>query len=115
MHHHHLTMLDIETVPDRETIPERLLRQMEQDPKFFPPLPFHPVVAVSIVQAEIHRPPERRSEWFKVLGVKSQSGPERGILDRFWQGYVPKVRPRFVTWNGRGFDFPVLLFTYGPG
>ena len=108
MQHNHLCMLDVETVPDRAMMPDKVLRLMESDPKYFPPLPFHKVVAVSLVQAEIHRPADRRSEWYKISGIKSQGGDERDILDRLWRGYVPRIRPRFVTWNGRPFDFPVL-------
>src|SRR3954471_3155455 len=33
---------------------------------------------------------------------------EQQVLKRFWEEYFPSTKPRVVTWNGKGFDMPVL-------
>ena len=49
-------------------------------------------------------------EWEKVPGSKLQRGSEKELLERFWQIVQPKgkARPRLVSFNGRGYDGPVL-------
>jgi hypothetical protein len=48
--------------------------------------------------------------WEKVPDSKIQRGGEREILERFWQIVAPKgkPRPKLVSFNGRGYDGPVL-------
>ncbi len=94
--------LDIETVPDRRLIPADW-----PDDKF-PKLPWHKVVAISFVEAEIERSGER--ERYAVTACRSggdESYDEERLLRSFWK-YFEARRPRVVTWNGRGFDLPVL-------
>lgn len=102
--HHQICCLDIETVPDTDILPAGA------DPKEFPPLPCHKVVAISMVVAEIVRGAADRSEWFRVTEVRSggkEDYTEAQLLRAFW-AWFPRSRPRVVTWNGRKFDIPVL-------
>lgn len=52
-------------------------------------------------------------EWEKVPGSKIFRGDERAILEKFWE-LVARSKtngrlPRLVSFNGRGFDGPVLM------
>lgn len=101
--HRHLTCLDSETVPDTEALPEGF------DPAEFPKTPFHKVVAISLVEADIIRSADG-TEWFRVTGIGScgrEDSTEAQLLKGFWS-YWEKRRPRAVTWNGRAFDMQVL-------
>jgi hypothetical protein len=53
--------------------------------------------------------PER--PWEKVPGSKIYRGDERALLTRFWELVAPKseVAKRLVTFNGRGYDGPMLM------
>lgn len=103
MDHDSIICLDIETVPDRSLIPDW------DDGKFPPKIIWHQVVAISFVAARI--------EYDKGLPTRyavecCRSGgdadwDERRLLSKFWQ-YFGEHTPRAVTWNGKGFDLPVL-------
>jgi 3'-5' exonuclease len=100
MLHDKIVCLDIETIPDRELIPD-------WDVGEFPPKPiWHQVVAISFVEARLIRGngPE------KYLVTCCRSGGRAAWDERqskFWQ-YFAENAPRVVTWNGKGFDLPVL-------
>jgi predicted PolB exonuclease-like 3'-5' exonuclease len=102
MHHDRLVCLDIETVPDRTLIPH-------WDEGKCPPKPiWHRIVAISFVQASIER--NESSESYAVTGCRSggqADWDEQRLLSKFWQ-YFAESAPRVVTWNGKGFDLPVL-------
>lgn len=53
--------------------------------------------------------PER--PWEKVAGSKIFRGDERELIARFWEivGAAGRERPLLVTFNGRGYDGPVLM------
>ena len=103
MEHEKIICLDIETVPDRSLIPDWV------DGKFPPKPIWHQIVAISFVEARI--------EYDKGLAGKyavvcCRSGgeadwDEQRLLSKFWQ-YFAEFTPRVVTWNGKGFDLPVL-------
>jgi hypothetical protein len=56
---------------------------------------------------------------FRLLDLTVLDAPEfrpSEITKRFWQGWLHYGRPRFVTFNGRGYDLPVLelaAYRYG--
>jgi predicted PolB exonuclease-like 3'-5' exonuclease len=63
--------------------------------------PLHRVVAIAVVQ--------RRGE---TLGVESLGTPdtdEAGLIGRFFER-IEKYTPTLVSWNGGGFDLPVLHY-----
>ncbi|ACL62336.1 3'-5' exonuclease [Methylobacterium nodulans] len=101
--HGHLVSFDIETVPDRELIPNH--------PKDkFPPQPItHRVVAISLVEAKIVRRADRTERY--IVNCCRTGGradwDEKRLLAGFWQ-YFANSHARVVTWNGKGFDLPVL-------
>jgi len=105
---------DIETIPDVEGIrrlhnlpadlPDRevaeiafQIRRTKTGSDFLPPQQ-HRVVVISCVL--------RSDEGIKVFSLE---GKEAEIIQRFYEG-VEKFVPQLVSWNGGGFDLPVLNY-----
>lgn len=61
----------------------------------------HRVVAISGVL--------RTGDQLKVWSLGTPESPERELVERFFAG-VEKYSPTLVSWNGRGFDLPVLHY-----
>ena len=103
MEHDKIICLDIETVPDRALIPEWSEGK-------FPPKPiWHQIVAISFVEAQINYD-NGLPEKYAVTCCRSSGDSEwdeQRLLSKFWQ-YFAECAPRVVTWNGKGFDLPVL-------
>lgn len=51
---------------------------------------------------------EEKHAWEKVPQSEIQRGTEAELLEAFWQ-IVGRKRPRLVTYNGRGYDGPMLM------
>jgi predicted PolB exonuclease-like 3'-5' exonuclease len=85
-------ILDIETIPDPE-LPRA------DDSEKVPAPPFNQIVTIGCLLLEDYVP--------KKLGVVGEGKDERAMLTDLatWLG---KSRPTIVTWNGRGFDMPVI-------
>jgi 3'-5' exonuclease len=108
---------DIETVPDVEGL-RRLhgldagisdkgvaemafqLRRQATGSEFLPPHQ-HRIVAVSCAL--------RERDSFRVWSLGEAGEDEGGLIQRFFDG-LEKYTPQLVSWNGRGFDFPVLHY-----
>lgn len=136
MRHPNLFVFDIETIPDTEAT-ERLLGldpgehdvqtlrddlaqyhlEITNGQNDFPRQPFHRIVAISFLTAEIHRD-EDEMESYALQEVRSggrEDASERDLIAGFFQ-HLERIKPRLVTFNGRGFDLPVLKYramTYG--
>jgi len=61
----------------------------------------HRIVAISVVM--------RRAEQFKVWSLGEEKSDEADLLRRFFDG-IDKYAPTLVSWNGGGFDLPVLHY-----
>lgn len=85
-------ILDIETIPDPE------LPRMDDSDKV-PPPPFNSIVTLGCLLLVDYVP--------KRLGVIGEGGTERSMLTDF-AAWIDKQKPTIVTWNGRGFDMPVI-------
>ena len=127
MQHQNLFVFDIETVPDTdaafnltgETSPDTDLRRKAiedyhldiTDGKYsFPRQPFHKVVAISFLEAEIERDSGQEGYVLKDLRSGGEAGfDEKQLLQGFFT-YVERIRPRLVSFNGRSFDLPVLKY-----
>ena len=108
---------DIETVPDVEGIrrlhgldgglPDRDVAEMaftlrrQATGNDFLPLHLHRVVAISCAL--------RDRDSFKVWSLGAGGEPEAELVQRFFDG-IDKYTPQIVSWNGGGFDFPVLHY-----
>ena len=105
---------DIETIPDIEA-GKRLYeldglndediarvmftKQRELRDSEFLPLHLHRVIVISIVL--------RTVDGLKVWSLGSKDSTEKEIITRFFDG-IEKYTPTLVSWNGSGFDLPVL-------
>lgn len=127
MQHQNLFVFDIETVPDTDAVPnltgfddpdpgrrreelERYHLEITDGRNPFPRQPFHRVVAISFLEAEIAR--ERGQEAYHLRELRSGGEPgfdEKQLLEGFFQ-YFERLKPRLVSFNGRGFDLPVLKY-----
>ena len=84
-----LICLDIETVPDTDAMPA------DSDPAAFPKLPYHKVVAISMVEAEIVQSATEPSERFRVVDVRSGGREEFGEAELgAFAGRVSRRSPR---------------------
>lgn len=93
-----LTM-DIETVPD-----ESLYAAPDTPPgqeKPFPPIFAHRPVAIGVLWLG----PDLQ---FERLGIIGEGQDEAGQLRAFSE-FMAREAPTLVTWNGRGFDLPVII------
>lgn len=113
-------VFDIETVPDVET-GRRLhgleglddadtakamfhLRRNEVGHDFLP-LHLHKVVAISCVLANVHGGGDLINVW----SLGEPDAPEAELIKRFYDG-LDRFTPDLVSWNGSGFDLPVLHY-----
>jgi predicted PolB exonuclease-like 3'-5' exonuclease len=85
-------VLDIETIPDPE------LPRIEESERV-PPPPHNQIVTIGCMLLEDYVP--------KRLGVVGEHGGEGQMLDAFAH-WLDAKRPTVITWNGRGFDMPVI-------
>jgi 3'-5' exonuclease len=86
-------VLDIETVPDPE-----LPRQDDSDR--VPPPPLNKIVTLGCLLLEDYVP--RR------LGVVGGGKGDEGAILADFAHWLDSKKPTVVTWNGRGFDMPVI-------
>ena len=109
-------VFDIETVPDVELgrrvlgleglSDEQVAKAMysarrQQGGNDFLPLEQHKVVAISCVL--------RSREQLKVWSLGDLDSSEGELIARFFDG-IEKYAPDLVSWNGSGFDLPVLHY-----
>jgi predicted PolB exonuclease-like 3'-5' exonuclease len=114
----HYLVFDVETRVDKElvkqiydpedcltldqaydTARDKLLERSGQQSDFFP-VPFHIPIAIATLQAD----EDYRIKSLGCIGADRFS--EADLVSKFWQSFE-NVRT-FVTFNGRGFDLPVL-------
>jgi predicted PolB exonuclease-like 3'-5' exonuclease len=91
-------VLDIETVPEMSG--NDTSGGWTADDKGFPPLHVHRPVVVGVLWLD-H---ELR---FRRLGIVGEGKDEREMLEDL-SAFVTRHQPELVTYNGRGFDLPVL-------
>ncbi len=111
-----ILVFDIETVPDTaggrvvhdlhglddESTRQAMgsLRLTSKGTDFQPPH-LHRIVAISCGL--------RQGDTFRVWSLGEPDAPEAELVQRFFDG-VEKYRPTLVSWNGSGFDLPVLHY-----
>lgn len=111
-------VFDIETVPDvaglralqgldasmsDAAVAELVFQRRRQatNGSDFLPLHQHRVVAISCVM--------RGDDGLKAWTVGKLGAPEKEIIQRFYDG-IERYTPQLVSWNGGGFDLPVLHY-----
>lgn len=127
MQHQSLFIFDIETVPDTEVARNltgcesddvAVLRQALDDyhltitdgKNAFHRQPFHKVIAISFLIADIERDGMQEHYTFRELRSGGKvDATEKELLQGFFS-HVGKMKPRLVSFNGRTFDLPVLKY-----
>lgn len=122
-------VLDIETVVDGRLVqrvkwpsepglsPEAARRRLSEElleasggKSDFVPHVFHVPVSVALAGVD---------DGFRLVGLATLDRPRfrpHAIARHFWEGWERRGRPQLVTFNGRGFDLPVLelaAYRYG--
>jgi len=113
----HCFAFDIETVPDVEfgrrlwglddSLSDKdvgnamMFRHEQQTGSSFLPLHQHRVVAISVAL--------RSRDSFRVWSLGDVDADEAEIVGRFFDG-IERYSPDLVSWNGSGFDLPVLHY-----
>ncbi len=109
-------VFDIETVPDVElgrklyelgdlndadVATVMFTKQRQIRGSDFLPAPQQRIVAISAVM--------RSRDGLKIFSLGEEQSPEREIVQRFFDG-LERYTPVLVSWNGSGFDLPVLNY-----
>lgn len=123
-------VFDIETVPDHEIVYDLLdiersenLTMLDVRKKLseyhllitdgrndFPRQLFHKIVCISFLEARIDHEDGRESyNIVKFDSASIKNSTEEDLVKWFWD-YVRKINPRFISFNGRMFDMPVLKY-----
>ena len=115
-------VFDIETIPDAagirrlegipdsvsdiDVVTQALAERKEKTGTEFMPLHLQKVVAISCV---IRRTTRDGAPQFKVGSVGDANSSEKEIIQAFFD-LIEKYTPQLVSWNGSGFDLPVLHY-----
>jgi 3'-5' exonuclease len=91
----------LDGLPDAEVAKAMFALRRQGSGGEFLPLEQHRVVAISCVL--------RSRDGLKVWSLGDVSSPEAELIERFFDG-VEKFSPDLVSWNGSGFDLPVLTY-----
>jgi 3'-5' exonuclease len=107
---------DIETIPDVEfgrrlyDLPDldqesvakiMFFKQQQARQTTFLPLPQHRVVVISAVL--------RTRDGLHIFSLDAENAGEKDVIQRFYDG-LDRYSPDLVSWNGAGFDLPVLHY-----
>ncbi|MBU6140884.1 MAG: 3'-5' exonuclease [Proteobacteria bacterium] len=128
MQHQNLFVFDIETIPDlnaarnlldfsdgsttelREGLTKYHLDLTDQKNSFLRQ-PFHQVVSISFLEAEIVRDFSGQ-EFYRLIDIRSGGDLQSSEVDliRGFFTHLKKNFSRLVSFNGKGFDLPVLKY-----
>ena len=90
-----------ETLADSEVAEFAMQRQRAKNGSDFLPLHLQRIAVISCAL--------RSDEGFRVWSLSEPKSNEGEIIQRFFDG-VEKFTPQLVSWNGGGFDLPVLHY-----
>jgi predicted PolB exonuclease-like 3'-5' exonuclease len=123
--HQHLLVFDLETVPDTHAAERLLGNRYENDEERraaldsyqqnasngrspFLNVPLHRIVAIGVLHATITATDFGESYALQNFRCVGQTDWDEVRLIRGFLQRCDELRPRLVTFNGRGFDLPVL-------
>ena len=96
------TLHDIdERVPDRDVAEFAFRERRARTGQDFLPLHLHRVVAIACAL--------REGDAFRCWSLGAPDADEPDLIRRFFDG-IDKYTPQLVSWNGGGFDLPVLHY-----
>ena len=94
-------LYDLDGLEDREVAEIMFHKQREASGSDFLRHHLHRVVAISVVL--------RSADRFKLWSLGEPESPEEELIERFFGG-LDRYSPTLVSWNGSGFDLPVLHY-----
>ena len=83
-----------------------LLARRQKTGSDFMPLHLHRVVAISCV---LRHTDKTGGDQLKVWSLGERDSSEAELIQRFYDG-IERYTPQLVSWNGGGFDLPVLHY-----
>ena len=94
-------LLPLDGLADKEVAKAMAFKQMQKAGTEFLPLHQHKIVAISVVL--------RINDQLKVWSLGTEESTEADLIKRFFDG-IDQYTPELVSWNGGGFDLPVLHY-----
>jgi 3'-5' exonuclease len=94
-------LLGLPGLPDAEVAAAMFAQRRQQSGNDFLPLAQHRVVAIACAL--------RRGDSLKIWSLGDADSTERELLERFFDG-IERFTPDLVSWNGGGFDLPVMHY-----
>ena len=94
-------MWNLEGLPDDEVATAMTFKHLQKTGSDFLPLHQHRVVAISVAL--------RTGKTFRVWSLGDEKADEAELVRRFFDG-IDRYSPDLVSWNGSGFDLPVLHY-----
>jgi hypothetical protein len=94
-------MWNLEDLSDEDVATAMSFMQQQKTGSDFLPLHQHKVVAISVAL--------RTGDSFKVWSLGDAGSDEADLVRRFYDG-IDRYSPDLVSWNGSGFDLPVLHY-----
>lgn len=94
-------LYDLGDLPDAQVAEIMFHKQREVSGNDFLRHHLHRVVAISVVL--------RSRDRFKLWSLGDATSPEGELIQRFFDG-LERYSPTLVSWNGSGFDLPVLHY-----
>lgn len=91
----------IENLEDADVAKFMSFKQKQTRGTDFLPLPQHRIVAISVVL--------RTADELHIFSVGESDSTEKELISRFFDG-IERYVPEIVSWNGSGFDLPVLNY-----
>jgi predicted PolB exonuclease-like 3'-5' exonuclease len=91
----------LEGISDEDVAKAMTFRQLQEAGTEFLPVYQQRIVAISVVL--------RSAEDLKVWSLGTPESDERELVERFFDG-IDRFTPDLVSWNGGGFDLPVLHY-----
>lgn len=92
---------DLEGLGDADVASAMQHKRLQQRGTDFLPHHLQRVVAISCAL--------RSPEGFKVWSLGKPDSDEKDLINRFFEG-IERYKPTLVSWNGSGFDLPVLHY-----
>lgn len=94
-------LLGLDDLSDAEVVEAMKLHRQAEAGTDFQHHHLHRIVAISVV---LHN-----ADGVKVWSLGTPQSDERELIQRFFEG-VERFQPTLVSWNGSGFDLPVLHY-----
>jgi len=94
-------MWNLDDVSDEDVASAMTFKQLQKTGNDFLPLHQHRIVAISVAL--------RTGDNFRVWSLGDEDSGEAELVKRFYDG-IDRYTPDLVSWNGSGFDLPVLHY-----